>query len=99
MMLFTAACLTLLGIGRTSLPVQAKQSKSPTSSQAVADSTNAFAFRLLGKIGTPTDKNMLISPFSVSTAMSMVGPGLVGKDQQTLLSSLAPGLSLKQLEE
>ncbi len=99
MMLLSTACLALLGFRKAEAPTQKTHSKSSASSQAVADSINAFAFRLLNKIGTSNNKNVLISPYSVSTAMSMVAPGLVGKDQGSLLTSLAPGLKLGQIED
>lgn len=98
MMLLSAACFAILGKKNMDTAAQHKPASGHAASQSVADSINAFAFKLIEKTGTPSSKNVLISPFSVTTAMSMVVPGLVGKDQHTLMIALAPGLTLDQLE-
>lgn len=82
--------MVLLGLGLLAMLHSAPQ----TTPQAV----NSFAFRLIEKTGTPTgDENLLISPFSVSSALSMLVPGTSGEEQRKLMSVLAPGLSAEAL--
>lgn len=64
---------------------------------AMADAINGFTFRLIQHTGTPTGKNILISPFSVSTALGMLVPGAVGGDQKLLINTLAPKMTPREI--
>lgn len=63
---------------------------------AMADAINGFTFRLIQKVGTPGDRNLLLSPFSVSCAMGMLLPGTQGADQKALVDAIAPSVSAQQ---
>jgi serine protease inhibitor len=76
-------------------------SPSPNDSQnpahdAIANAVNNFTFRLVNATGTPTDKNFLLSPFSVSTAMAMLIPGTQSTEQGLLLKAIVPGMSAQR---
>ena len=84
----------LLAAGQRRVP----EKKVIPSTSSLAKSVNSFTFKLLDKTGTPAGKNVLISPFSITSALSMLSPGTVGKDQKTLLDVIAPGMSNAELE-
>lgn len=69
---------------------------SADNTQGLARSINTFTFRLIKQTGTPNNKNILISPFSVSSAMGMLIPGTQGSEQSSLVNVIAPGTSPSQ---
>jgi serine protease inhibitor len=75
------------------LPAMA-MSQSPT--QKAAQSSNSFAFKLIGNTHVPSDSNYLISPFSATSALSLLLPGTQGAEQEKLLSLLSPGMNAQQ---
>ncbi|MEA2554643.1 MAG: hypothetical protein QOJ65_2819 [Fimbriimonadaceae bacterium] len=72
------------------IPVQPRPVEPSVQADAVAKSINALTFQLIQRTGTPSDQNVLISPYSISTALSTVVPGALAQDRLTLLGVLAP---------
>ena len=64
--------------------------------QSIGAAANSFAFQIIGKTATSSDENYLLSPFSVSCALSLLIPGTKGGEQNKLLSIIAPGFSAQQ---
>jgi serpin B len=72
-----------------------------SASQAqLVDSGNSFAFDIFKKVAEAeqTEKNLIISPFSISTALSMAVNGANGQTKEGMLTALrSAGLSLIDL--
>ena len=82
------ACVILVGtlIGFLTLPVFAQDS------EKLAAANNGFAFDLLKQIAKEQPhENIFISPFSVSTALQMVGNGVAGETKAEIQRVLKTG--------
>jgi serine protease inhibitor len=83
------ACILLVGalIGLLALPIFAQDS------EKLAAANNGFAFDLLKQIAKQQPReNSFISPFSVSTALQMVGNGAAGETKAEMQRVLRTGV-------
>lgn len=59
--------------------------------------TTDFSIRLLQESVGAENRNVMVSPFSVLTALSMTANGAVGETQEQMLAVLAPGQDMESL--
>lgn len=102
MLLLSLALVMIGGCAPPKLAVTVAKAKPPLPAlpqgkvSSVMEGINGFTFRLIGATEPTNDKNVLISPFSVSAALSMLIPGTAPGDQKRLLAVLDPGLTAEQ---
>ena len=87
LILALAANLSILGCKKQEEPVPGNISMTPKS-LALVKSDNTFGFKLVSAIPESHDKNIMISPFSVSMALSMALNGADGQTKTAMVSAL-----------
>ncbi len=64
------------------------QTTTPMTETAIAENNNHFAFDIFNKINTGKDPNVVISPFSISTALAMTYAGAAGETAEQMAKTL-----------
>ena len=81
--LFLATCLTLAGCDSPA-PPKPDIPIPPADQKAVSDGTNAFTLELYQKLAADNPGNVVLSPFSVRTALGMLAAGARGESAESL---------------
>lgn len=73
--------------------------ENPAGIEVFCRDTTDFSLRLLQENLKAGNRNVMVSPFSVLTALSMTANGAAGETKEQMLSVLAPGQSMEALNE
>ena len=95
-LVFSIVCLAHAMLPRRAV---AQPTQPATSTQRVVDANNAFAFDIYQKLSAEparVGKNLVFSPYSISTALSMVLEGARGATEEQLARVACPiGLDIQ----
>lgn len=67
---------------------KALQNNEPMTEHAIAEKNNYFAFDIFNAVNTGKDANVVISPFSISTALAMTYAGAAGETAEQMAKTL-----------